>query len=79
MKDLEFCGAVTVGERGQVVIPANIRQDLKINPGDKLLVLGGKSGRIVFVKSDELTKFLSKAKVKLSAIEKAVAESEKSE
>jgi len=34
-----FYGAVTVGERGQVVIPALARTDLGIKPGDKLLIM----------------------------------------
>lgn len=34
-----FYGAVTVGERGQVVIPADARADLGIKPGDKILIL----------------------------------------
>ncbi len=33
-----FVGAVTVGERGQVVIPAEARQRCAMQPGDKLLV-----------------------------------------
>ena len=33
-----FMGAVTVGERGQVVIPAEAREALDIRAGDKLLV-----------------------------------------
>ncbi|HEY3413931.1 MAG TPA: AbrB/MazE/SpoVT family DNA-binding domain-containing protein [Armatimonadota bacterium] len=35
-----FYGSVTVGERGQVVIPADARKAMRIEPGDKLLVLG---------------------------------------
>ncbi|MCK4325006.1 MAG: AbrB/MazE/SpoVT family DNA-binding domain-containing protein [Armatimonadetes bacterium] len=35
-----FYGTVTVGERGQIVVPAQARADLDINPGDKLLVFG---------------------------------------
>ena len=35
-----FYGTVTVGERGQIVIPAQARADLDINPGNKLLVFG---------------------------------------
>jgi len=31
-------GSVTVGERGQVVIPASVREALEIKPSDKLLV-----------------------------------------
>ncbi len=33
-----FFGAVTVGERGQVVIPADARKRCNMDPGDKLLV-----------------------------------------
>jgi AbrB family looped-hinge helix DNA binding protein len=33
-----FYGSVTVGERGQVVIPADARKTFRIEPGDKLLV-----------------------------------------
>lgn len=34
-----FFGAVTVGERGQVVIPSEARAQLGFKPGDKLLML----------------------------------------
>ncbi|MCW5937810.1 MAG: AbrB/MazE/SpoVT family DNA-binding domain-containing protein [Fimbriimonadaceae bacterium] len=39
--DLEKCfyGATTVGERGQIVIPAEARADLGIKAGDKLIVM----------------------------------------
>jgi len=33
-----FYGAVTVGERGQVVIPAEARKHMGLHAGDKLLV-----------------------------------------
>lgn len=32
-------GVVTVGERGQVVIPADARQELGLKAGDKILVM----------------------------------------
>lgn len=44
-----FCGAVTVGERGQVVIPANARKRFNINPGDKIFVMGHPSGNGVML------------------------------
>ncbi len=34
-----FYGSVTVGDRGQIVIPVEARQGLGIQPGDKLLVM----------------------------------------
>lgn len=36
----KFYGSVTVSERGQVVVPAEARQDFNIAVGDKLLVFG---------------------------------------
>ncbi len=33
-----FYGSVTVGERGQVVVPAEARKAHRLQPGDKLLV-----------------------------------------
>ncbi len=37
--DESFYGSVTVGERGQIVIPADARAQLGMNAGDKLLVM----------------------------------------
>lgn len=48
-----FYGAVTVGERGQISIPAQARRDLGIEPGDKLLALVSPQG-IAFVKAEAL-------------------------
>lgn len=42
--DEAFHGSVTVGERGQVVIPASAREKLGISPGDKLLVFSHPNG-----------------------------------
>jgi len=34
-----FYGSVTVGERGQIAIPAEARSELGMDPGDKLIVM----------------------------------------
>ena len=44
-----FYGVATVGERGQIVIPAKARRQLGVQPGDKLLVLGHPSGRALTI------------------------------
>lgn len=57
----KFYGATTVGERGQVVIPAEARRDYNIKPADKLVVLGGHNrGGLMITKAETLTQFLSK-------------------
>lgn len=53
-----FHGAATVGERGQVVIPASAREELGISAGDKLLVFVHPSGSgVFFVKLTDLQQF----------------------
>ena len=56
-----FYGSTTVGERGQVVIPAEARRDLEITPATKLLVLGGphKNG-LILAKAEYVTAFMTK-------------------
>ncbi len=53
----KFYGSTTVGERGQIVLPAKIREEFSIDVGDKLLVLGiglpDKEG-ILIIKSEML-------------------------
>lgn len=34
-----FYGTATVGERGQIVIPAEARGEIGFNPGDKVLIM----------------------------------------
>jgi AbrB family looped-hinge helix DNA binding protein len=53
-------GSVTVGERGQVVIPADVRKSFKIKSGDKLIVLA-KQGMFSFVPADNFNQFISDA------------------
>ncbi len=72
-----FYGAVTVGERGQIVIPQEARDALEINPGDKLLIFGGmgKGPALMVMKSEDVTKFVAHAMANLSNLEKLARES----
>lgn len=38
-KFCELAGTVTVGPKGQVVIPADVREKMGVKPGDKLVAL----------------------------------------
>lgn len=45
-------GVATVGEKGQIVIPAKARKVFAISPGDKLVILGDESQGLALVKSE---------------------------
>lgn len=45
-------GIVTVGERGQIVIPARARKLFKIKKGDELMVLGDINQGLALINSD---------------------------
>ena len=49
-----FYGAITVSERGQIVIPAEARRDFNIEVGDKLLVFGDLESGIAIIKASVL-------------------------
>lgn len=60
--ELNFYDMVTVGERGQVVIPSAARGTLDIKPGDKLMVMKGLIGSsLVFMKMKSMNALLEKA------------------
>lgn len=56
----QVCGTTTIGERGQVVIPAEIRKQMKLETGDKLLVFCKFDQVIGLIKAENLDKFLDK-------------------
>ena len=54
----KFYGTTTMGARGQVVIPALARKELKLNPGDQLAVMG-KFGKVLgIMKTDQMVEFV---------------------
>lgn len=56
-----FYGSTTVGERGQVVIPAEARRDMDISPSTKLLVMGGPhKNLLILAKAEYMTAFMTK-------------------
>jgi AbrB family looped-hinge helix DNA binding protein len=66
----KFYGATTVGERGQVVIPAEARRDFGITPATKLLVFGSQGhGGLMLTKAETFSEFISTATEKLAHLE----------
>ena len=50
--DKKYAWTVTVGAKGQIVIPKEARELFDINPGDTLLVLGDEEQGIAIPKKD---------------------------
>jgi AbrB family looped-hinge helix DNA binding protein len=54
-------GTATVGEKGQIVIPVEARNDLDLKVGDKLLVVSGPGNQgLLIMKPDVIRKFAKK-------------------
>ncbi len=51
-------GVVTVGDKGQIVIPIRARKIFHIEAGDHLLVLGDEAQGIAMVKADEMLELM---------------------
>lgn len=51
-------GTVTVGDKGQIVIPVKARKIFQIQPGDSLIVLGDESQGLALMKQNALLAML---------------------
>lgn len=59
MHDKKLYGTATVGTKGQVVIPADAREELHIQTGDRLYVVGScKSKWVGFIQEEQLRELL---------------------
>ena len=63
-------GTVKVGERGQIIIPKEAREEFDIKAGDTLLVLGDEKWGIAVTKSDVLQKYAADVFAKIAGEEK---------
>ena len=51
-KGKHIFGVVTVGEKGQIVIPAKARKLFQISAGDQMVVLGDENQGIALIKTE---------------------------
>ena len=59
MQPPKLAGTTTVGERGQIVIPADARTELDIKSGDKLLVFKAPiDGALIIAKPETFEKLI---------------------
>jgi len=57
-----FLGSATVGTKGQIVIPADVREAMQIKEGDKVVILRGpREGSVLVFRVDSFDVLLQKA------------------
>ena len=57
-KGKHLFGMVTVGDKGQIVIPAKARKVFNISAGDQLVVLGDEAQGLAILKSEDFLSFV---------------------
>lgn len=61
-KGKHIFGTVTVGEKGQIVIPAKARKIFDIRAGDQLVILGDEDSGIAILKEDGFLQLLKEVR-----------------
>ena len=71
-------GSVTMGDRGQLVVPAGLRRALNIKPGDQLMVFAKLDKKVIsLMPVKDFSRFLDKAAQLISQLEAKVPHGEK--
>ncbi len=65
-KGKHLFGMVTVGDKGQIVIPAKARKVFNISAGDQLVVLGDEAQGLAILKSEDFLAFADMIRSDLS-------------
>ena len=69
----KFYGTAVLGERGQIVIPAEARRVAELTPGTKIVVLGGPGGKMLMLaKADSIAEMMARMMEHMSRFEKLV-------
>lgn len=70
-----FFGSTTVGKKGQVVIPMEIRKIMKLSEGEKLLVFGVEDSTVVLTKFSQAKEFVSHLEKRISKANQIIGKS----
>lgn len=70
-----FYGSTTMGERGQVVVPAEAREALNLEKGEKMLVFGIRDKGIFLTKLSSFKQFSEELEKRHAEINKILKES----
>ncbi len=73
MEDFKFYGSATVGTKGQIVIPAQAREELDIKEGDKVIIVQApQRNGVVVLKAEIFKQALGQLQTKLGTLAESV-------
>ena len=58
-KKYSLYGTARIGEKGQIVIPKEARDEFELKPGDLVLVIGGRGKGLGIMKANSMDKIIS--------------------
>lgn len=67
-KQEHLMGSTVVGERGQVVIPKDVRDRLHLKAGDKLMVMVHKHGPIMLIPVEQMQQMIRQMSEQMSTL-----------
>lgn len=70
--DRDFYGTANIGEKGQVVIPVEARNKLKLKKGDRLLVFGTHGDMLALLKLSQVEKIATELSGKLEVMKRFI-------
>ncbi len=78
LHDKKLYGIATVGSKGQIVIPAEAREELGLVAGDKLYIAGSASKKVLFcLQEEQLRALIAKMTGDLDAVNEVLNNSDK--
>ena len=66
--NMKMHGSVTVGSKGQIVIPSDVRKMLSIEPGDTLFAISKHGKAVAFIKTEDIEEFMSYMQQEMNTI-----------
>lgn len=73
----KFLGITTVGEKGQIVIPAEARTAMKLAKGEKLIVMGAHESALIIMKASRFEVIASRFTKHLAKVKKMIRPAKK--
>ena len=69
-----YFGSTVVGEKGQIVVPAEARRALGLEPGDKVMVFGEPyHGELTLMRADVVAEYVHLGREDLDALAQSLA------